>query len=147
MSDLFDLLGNVGKRKSNQQNEDPSSADDGLDFLTGFKKKVQSGEPIAKRKGSHAEGITTLDIADLPEPYKTIMMALLRDKEANAGEGLTVAEVQGRVGNIDQLSDALEELVLEQYLVAAGSGVGKRYRVNLRPKKGRLGNLLSSLDE
>ncbi len=145
MSDLFDMLGNVGKRKSNQQNEDQPPADDELDFLTGFKKKIKSGETISKRKAD-AGGITTLDIANLPEPYKAIMFALLRDKSATV-EGLTVAEVQALVGDVEQLADALDELVLEQYLVSAGSGFGKRYQINMRPKKGRLGNLLSALDE
>ncbi|PJF44520.1 MAG: hypothetical protein CUN55_03515 [Phototrophicales bacterium] len=139
MSDLFDLLGNVGKRKP----DGDQSSDDGLDFLTDFKKKVARGERTSAKQGQ-SEGITTLDVADLPEPHKSIMLMFLRDKAAN--KGLTLRDIQTRI-DTDDLADVLESLVSENYLVSEVGSDEIRYYLKMRPKKGRLGNILSALDE
>lgn len=139
MSDLSDLLGNVGKRRQGKQQD---ATDDGLDFLTGFKKKVKSSGPVSIPKRTSDAGITTLDIADLPEPYKAVMFAVLRNKKA-ANDGLSIGEVQNLVSDVDELQTVLDELVENNYLQKSGN----LYQVKMRAKKGRLSNLLSALDE
>lgn len=146
MPDLLDLLGGPGqqdKHEDDSTNVQSEKKDDGLDFLSQFKKRA-TGEvarsenpPKAAAESSNAGGITPLDIAGLPDAQKHIMFALLRDKDASQ-EGLTLAELHHRFDSIDNLAEIIEQLAQEEWLLVLGTPPDERYKLNLRRRKGRL---------
>lgn len=97
---------------------------------------------------AHPEGITILDLTDLPLNLKRIMKLMLREQELS----LTQIEAENAVLpeeerlSSDQLSTALDELTSQFWLICRGEGTTKRYQVNLRYKKG-IKAVWSILDE
>lgn len=127
MSDIFDRPGGVDPEDEPKKEEDP------LDFLGGFKKRVQSGDlpPRSKKKGqSENRGVSPLDIAGLPDEQKRILLAMLRDSEES-----TLAELEERFADEANLAEVLDELIDQQWLVASGDP--PKYKINLQRKKSR----------
>ncbi len=136
MSDLSDLLGGLPK-KSKKQSE---GEDDALDFLSGFKKKVQSGDLSSSKSDSDEEtgGITPLDIAGLPEDQKSIMFFMLRDKAA-VKEGIGFEELQEHFdADEEPLVATLTQLIEDHWLIVIGEPPDERYKLNLRRRRGSL---------
>ena len=142
MSDIFDLLGDSSKKKPKKE----ASNDDGLDFLGGFKKKVKKGELSTRRKPD-TDGITALDIADLPEAEKQIMFMMLRDQTAKK-DGLTADDVQDRIQGEEDVHDTLAELAKEKWLLVSGRPPDELYRVNLKRRRSTLSkDIWSALED
>ena len=139
MSDIFDLLGDSSRKKAKKSQADTG---DDLDFLGGFKKKVKRGE-YSSTKRNDPDGVTTLDIAGLPEDQKQLMFLLLRDKTAKS-EGLTHDALYEQFGDAMNLDDILHTLSEENWLSVIGSPPDERYKVNLKRKRSRLNDSLWS---
>lgn len=143
MSDIFDLLGDNSKKPKKRQAEE----NDSLDFLGGFKKKVQRGEFSSSKRNDNQDGVTALDIANLPEDQKRIMFALLRDKTAKT-HGWSFEQLYDEFGDDGTLEPTLEALIDANWLSVLGEAPDERYKVNLKRKRGRLSdNLWSALDD
>jgi uncharacterized NAD(P)/FAD-binding protein YdhS len=86
----------------------------------------------------HEEGISPLDIADLPPNLRKIMRLMLREVE------MTDVELHQAVGEMpvtDRMSaaaldQALDELTRQFWLIRRGLGERVTYQVNLRRKSG-----------
>lgn len=87
------------------------------------------------------EGITTLDIAELPEPQKTIMFAILRDK-TSSGDGITLEQLEDQF-DIENLVDILMELADQNWLTISNN-TPQRFKPNLRRSRKRLSDDLWS---
>lgn len=120
MPDIHDLLGKLS--------EDNESSD--------IKPPISSS-----RRQVTQEGITTLDIAELPEPQKTIMFAILRDK-TSSGDGMTLEQLEDQF-DIENLVDILMELADQNWLTTSNN-TPKRYKPNLRRSRKRLSDDLWS---
>lgn len=141
--DIFDMIGAAKKRKQQKEETEQPPAEDALDFLGSFKKKVTSGEAT---KPAEQAGVTPLDIAGLPEGQKRVMFSMLRDQKASS-DGVTLDELQEQLGAEESLTDTLTQLADEEWLVVAGTPPDERYKVNLRRKRGRLsGSVWSALE-
>ena len=83
------------------------------------------------------EGISTLDIADLPRAQRQIMFFLLRDQHA-ALDGITVALLkhQFEAETEDHLNEILSELCKVGWLIMFGEPPNAHYKANLRRKRG-----------
>jgi len=98
------------------------------------------------------EGITPLDIADLPDPLRQVMFSLLRDPNAN-GEGVLLDALQKKLGTLEDLPGILAKLVANGWLVPLGEAPNVRYRLNLKRRRGTVsgigmwGNLLNRLSD
>ena len=96
------------------------------------------------------EGITPLDIADLPDPLKQVMFSLLRDPHANS-EGVLLDALHKKLDSLEDLPGVLAKLVANGWLIALGEAPNIRYRLNLKRRRGTVsgigmwGNLLSRL--
>jgi hypothetical protein len=83
-------------------------------------------------------GISAIDIASLPPTLRKIMRLMLRENEMaitairEAVEGMAEAD---RISQAD-LSDALNTLTAESWLIRLGQDETVTYRVNLRRKAG-----------
>lgn len=91
------------------------------------------------------QGITVLDLADLPEPERRILLSLLR---LNASQGATSDTLREHLNDgttADDLTPRLERLVRDGWLLRVAEGQEARYRVNLRHKQKPLSGLWSSL--
>lgn len=142
--DIFDMIGAAKKRKQDKAEvEQQAQGEDALDFLGAFKKKVTSGDSL--KQASEQSGITPLDIAELPEDQKRIMFSMLRDQKASS-DGVTVSELQEQFGADEELTDTLTQLTEEAWLVVAGTPPDERYKLNIRRKRGRIGNVWSALE-
>lgn len=86
-------------------------------------------------------GITPLDLTDLPQEQKHVMLSLLRDS-AGTTDGLTTEglrrKLEDRVQNLDATISELSRL---GWLIVMGESPNLRYRVNLRAKRGRAANV------
>lgn len=143
MSDIFDLLGDSSKKKKAKQ-ENAAQQDD-LDFLGGFKEKVKSGDYSSRKADKDQEGVTPLDIANLPEDQKQIMFMMLRDQQAKR-EGLSLSDIESRIGA--DVQSTIAKLVKENWLIIVEQQPEKRYRVNLKRRRSRLSNnLWSALED
>ena len=84
-------------------------------------------------------GITPLDITDLPQEQKQLMLSLLRD-QGGATDGVTRDSLDHKwsstLGNLDE---TLNELARNGWLIVLGEAPNQRYRVNLRAKRGSKG--------
>jgi hypothetical protein len=150
--DMLDLSQGTSKK------DDPATTPAGekvdpLAFLGDFKKRVTGEMPaIAMTAPKVIEeesrsGITPLDIAGLPEDQKRVMFSILRDKDA-AKDGLTVEQLQNKLGTTEDLSDTLAQLAQDEWLLTSGTPPAARYKLNLRRKKGRLSsNIWAALDK
>lgn len=106
MPDLHDLLGKLS-------DDEKSSSSSGREKKTG-------------------SGITPLEIAQLPEPQKSIMFFLLRDEKA--AKGLTLPELAAIFPN-EALEDTIQKLIEDGWLVDTPEG---NYKVNLGRSRRRL---------
>ena len=93
-------------------------------------------------------GRMALDIADLPEPQRQVMFALLRDSTAST-EGIALEALREKLGHPDDLDATLDDLTKHSWLIRQGEPPNPRYKVNLRRKRGStLGaNLWASLTD
>ena len=97
------------------------------------------------------DGITPLDLAELPTPLRRIMRKMLRAIELDKNEIGQIfndlpAEERKEVKNLD---DALKILTKQGWLIALGDGGNRRYKVNLRRKRGSelAADIFNKLDE
>jgi len=84
-------------------------------------------------------GITPLDITDLPQEQKQLMLSLLRD-QGGAVDGVTRDSLDSKWGGtLANLDATLTELTRNGWLIVSGEVPNQRYRVNLRAKRGSKG--------
>ncbi|MBX3066705.1 MAG: hypothetical protein KF726_27240 [Anaerolineae bacterium] len=79
-------------------------------------------------------GISTAEIAELPEAQRRVMNTLMR---ANAGNGATAEALQQTLADLDNLAEILRELISMGYIkvIPDDSGV-HHYKANLKRKRG-----------
>lgn len=83
-------------------------------------------------------GITALDLADLPRQLRKLMRLMLREVELSRGalsEAVQKMKEEERLSEQD-LAASIKALVQQNWLIELGEGDNRRYRVNLRRKKG-----------
>jgi hypothetical protein len=90
----------------------------------------------AELNDDQSSGITPLDIVDLPDHQRSLMVLLLRD-QAGAADGVAREALAAKfVGSGADFDLALLELTRNGWLVVMGEQAQLRYRVNLRAKRG-----------
>ncbi len=85
-----------------------------------------------------SQGITALDLADLPDDYKRIMLMILREAQ------MTYPELCAAIDNLpeadrisrEKLDETLETLLEDNWLIRLGMEGLHTYKVNLRRKPG-----------
>jgi len=96
------------------------------------------------------EGISPMELADLPANLRSIMRLMLREIE------LTFEDIAEHVGKMpdkdkmttEELQKALDHLTNHYWLIRRGEGKRIRYEVNLRRKTGSgLTNIWSALND
>ena len=99
---------------------------------------------------SKKEGMTLLDLADLPPALRKIMRVMLRQLQMSYPQ---LCEVVDQMPNSEwmtrvQLDETLKKLVEQAWLIQIGTGERAIYKVNLRRKAGsQLGeNIWNSLE-
>ena len=97
------------------------------------------------------DGITPLDLAELPTPLRRIMRKMLREIELDKNAIAKIfdelpAEERKEVKN---LNNALKILTKQGWLIALGERGNTRYKVNLRRKRGSelAADIFNKLDE
>ncbi|MGB8252617.1 MAG: hypothetical protein WCF08_05335 [Anaerolineaceae bacterium] len=97
---------------------------------------------------AYPEGITILDLAELPPNLKHIMKIMLREHELNFEEIFQANKELSEEDRLtkEQLQEVLDELTKQFWLICRGEGERRRYQVNLRYKKG-IKAVWSILDE
>ncbi len=97
---------------------------------------------------AYPEGITILDLAELPPNLKHIMKIMLREHELNFEEIFQANKELSEEYRLtkEQLQEVLDELTKQFWLICRGEGERRRYQVNLRYKKG-IKAVWSILDE
>lgn len=85
-------------------------------------------------------GLSPLELADLPDPQRQIMLYFLREARAAGGE-VEHAHLQARFIALDDLPQVLDDLTRNGWLIALGEAPRLRYRLNLRHKRGSQGGL------
>ena len=81
-------------------------------------------------------GITPLEIADLPDNERRIMLWLLRDRTA-ASVGVTAEVLQTSMDDAPQdCKGVLQALAKDGWLISMGESPSILYKVNLRRKRG-----------
>lgn len=81
-------------------------------------------------------GVTPLEIADLPDHERRIMLWLLRDRTA-ASIGVTAEIVQTNMDDAPgDCNGVLLKLAKDGWVISMGEPPGVRYKVNLRRKRG-----------
>jgi hypothetical protein len=97
--------------------------------------RLQKKLEIQKRE----QGISALDIADLPPNLRKIMRLMLREVVMKYSELVKAVENLPPTNRLTQpeLDAALETLVEQNWLVRYGSGELMSYKVNLRRRAGR----------
>jgi hypothetical protein len=108
--------------------------------------RLQQQLDIRKRE----EGISALDIADLPPGLRKVMRLMLREVVVKFTDLCTMVENLPQVDRLTriELERALQTLVEQSWLMRYGEGEFISYRVNLRRKAGsQLGqDIWSALD-
>jgi hypothetical protein len=96
--------------------------------------RLQKKLEIQKRE----QGISALDIADLPPNLRKIMRLMLREVVMKYSELVKAVENLPPTNRLTQpeLDAALETLVEQNWLVRYGSGELMSYKVNLRRRAG-----------
>ena len=84
------------------------------------------------------QGISALDIADLPPNLRKIMRMMLREVVLKYTELVTAVEAMPPANRMSQaeLDAALKTLVQQNWLVRYGSGELMSFKVNLRRRAG-----------
>lgn len=81
-------------------------------------------------------GITPLEIAELPDAERRLMLWLLRDRTASS-EGVTVgALIEQMPAAPADAATVVAALARDGWLIALGEPPDQRYKVNLRRKRG-----------
>lgn len=96
--------------------------------------RLQKQLEIAKRE----QGISALEIADLPPKVRRVMRIMLREvvmKRSELDAAMAGLPAENRLGAAE-LESALRTLVEQNWLVRYGQGELTSYRVNLRRKAG-----------
>ncbi|MBN2547768.1 MAG: hypothetical protein JXB15_01320 [Anaerolineales bacterium] len=96
--------------------------------------RLQKQLDIRKRE----QGITALDIADLPPNLRRVMRLMLREvvlKYTDLVSAIEAMPAANRLGRAE-LDSALAQLVEQNWLLRNGQGEMLSYRVNLRRKAG-----------
>lgn len=83
------------------------------------------------------QGISPMDIVDLPDAPRQVMKLLLRDRTASS-EGITLEALQEKLPGVDDLPAVLGELAASNWLIVSGEPPAVRYKINLRKKRGTL---------
>ena len=85
-----------------------------------------------------AQGITALDLADLPDDYKRIMLMILREAQMTYPELCAAIDKLPEADQISReaLDEALETLLADNWLIRLGMEGLHTYKVNLRRKPG-----------
>jgi hypothetical protein len=93
----------------------------------------------AKFVNEQPGGITALDITDLPQEQKQVMLSLLRDQDGTV-DGVTRDSLSIKFSDkLNHLDTTLYELTHKGWLIVLGEAPNQRYRVNLRAKRGSHG--------
>ena len=115
-------------------------------FSGGVFDRLQQQLDIRKRE----EGISALEIADLPPGLRKVMRLMLREVVMKYTDLCTAVEAMPEASrpNRAELDAALNTLVEQNWLTRYGEGEFTNYRVNLRRKAGsQLGqDIWSALD-
>lgn len=81
-------------------------------------------------------GISPLDITNLPEDQRRILLWLLRDRTAST-EGVPASVLQSQMENPpDDCADVLKGLARSGWVISLGEPPNVRYKINLRRKRG-----------
>jgi hypothetical protein len=96
--------------------------------------RLQKQLEIQKRE----EGISALDLADLPPEMRKIMRLMLREVVMKYNDLCQSVEAMPAAQRLsrEELGSALETLVEQNWLVRYGKGEMVSYKVNLRRKAG-----------
>jgi hypothetical protein len=86
-----------------------------------------------------SDGISPLDIVDLPDTQRQVMKLLLRDRTAST-EGITLDEMREKLPELDDLPKVIAELSAASWLIMLGEPPAARYKINLRKKRSTLSN-------
>jgi hypothetical protein len=86
----------------------------------------------------HEEGISPLNIADLPPNLRNVMRLMLREVEMSDVELHQAVEEMPAADRMNpaELDQALDELTRQFWLIRRGLGERVTYQVNLRRKAG-----------
>jgi|SRR5215207_4437590 hypothetical protein len=83
-----------------------------------------------------SSGISPLDIADLPEDQKRILLWMLRDRSAGS-DGVTADVLQSKLENAPKnCASILKDLARSGWVIGLGEPPNLRFKVNLRRKRG-----------
>jgi hypothetical protein len=96
--------------------------------------RLQKQLDIRKRE----QGISALEIADLPPNLRKIMRLMLRELVMKYDQVLAAVEAMPAANRMTkaELDSALKVLVEQNWLLRSGEGEMESYRVNLRRKAG-----------
>ena len=96
--------------------------------------RLQQKLEVQKR----SEGISALEIADLPPSLRKIMRLMLREVEMSHADLCAHVHDLPEKDRLEmvELNQALEELVKQGWLIRRGEGKGLNYSVNLKRKPG-----------
>lgn len=84
----------------------------------------------------HSGGVTPLDIINLPDEQRLLMLWMLRDRTASTN-GVTANDIETQMTDAPANSASLlQELARTGWLIGMGEAPRRRYRVNLRRKRG-----------
>ena len=91
----------------------------------------------AIEKKKKLEGVSALDLIELPLVLRRVMRLLLREIKMSYPQLCEVVDAlpEGQSVNRDDLQHALDELTDQYWLVRIGQGEKAIYRVNLRAKR------------
>jgi len=100
---------------------------------------------------NRAEGISALDLAQLPPGLRKIMRLMLREIEMSHAAILEAMSDQPEPDRMKpgDLENALSTLSQQGWLICRGEGDRRNYTVNLRRKQGSslAGSIFNSLEE
>lgn len=84
------------------------------------------------------EGISPLDLMDLPAPLRKVMRILLREVEMSYTDLRRAVENMPKMDRLStpELDQSLEVLSKQNWLIRRGEGDRVSYKVNLRRKRG-----------
>jgi hypothetical protein len=93
-------------------------------------------DPQPDPSGDQGEGLTALDLMDLPPAQYRVMRLILRQGAMSfrqLGEANAAEPEDERLSQVD-LDDALKALCEQNWLLQKGEGQSSTYRINLRRK-------------
>lgn len=96
--------------------------------------RLQHQLDIQKRE----QGISALELTDLPPTLRRIMRLMLRELVLKRGQIVTAIDAMPAANrmNAHELDSALKTLVEQNWLLTSGEGEFLSFRVNLRRKAG-----------